>query len=298
MFAILISTKNRQTDLLFTLQQLEPLLQRSDVECVVYDDGSTDGTYAAVQQNFPKIQLQRNAISKGYLYCRNKMLNETTAEFAVSLDDDAHFLSENPLEAIQNYFNANPNCGLIAFRLYWNRNFSENRTTTECPQIVKSFVGCGHVWRMKAWRDIPNYPEWFKFYGEEDVAAMQLFKKNWEVHYLPQVLVQHRVDLKLRSQLNKDFGWRYRRALRSDWYSYLLFYPIIKTPRILGYSLWMQFKKIGKGDLKVAFPLLQAIADVVLNIPNIVRNRNALTRIEYESYCQLKEAKIFWTPEK
>jgi hypothetical protein len=37
---------------------------------------------------------------------------------------------------------------------------------------VKSFVGCGHAWRMKAWHEIPNYPEWFEFYGEENYASL------------------------------------------------------------------------------------------------------------------------------
>ena len=27
---------------------------------------------------------------------------------------------------------------------------------------------------MKTWRDIPNYPEWFIFYGEEDFARESL----------------------------------------------------------------------------------------------------------------------------
>jgi GT2 family glycosyltransferase len=298
MFAILISTKNRKADLIFTLLQLGKLLQRNDVVCTVYDDGSTDGTFEAIAENFPHIQLMRNETSKGYLYCRNKMLNETADEFAISLDDDAHFLSENPLEEIQKHFDDNSNCALIAFRLFWNTNPPQNITTVEIPESVKSFVGCGHVWRMKAWRDIPNYPEWFEFYGEEDFASLQLFKKVWEVHYVPQVLVQHRVDLKLRTQQNRDFGFRYRRSLRAGWYSYLLFYPISKIPRLFGYSLSMQFRKIFKGNSKVIVPLFEALADMLIHFPHIVKNRNALTPSEYENYRKLKETKTFWTPEK
>jgi hypothetical protein len=44
-------------------------------------------------------------------------------------------------------------------------------------KVLQSFVGCGHVWRMDAWRTIENYPEWFYFYGEEDFASYLLFKK-------------------------------------------------------------------------------------------------------------------------
>jgi glycosyltransferase involved in cell wall biosynthesis len=99
-FSILITTKNRITDLIFTLNKISYLLEDSRVNCVVFDDGSVDGTYEYVKENFPSIQIQRNAVSKGYIFCRNKMLNETQSTYAISLDDDAHFVSENPLDFI------------------------------------------------------------------------------------------------------------------------------------------------------------------------------------------------------
>ena len=45
-FAIHISTKNRVEDLVITLNSLTEILSNDAVECVVYDDGSTDGTQA------------------------------------------------------------------------------------------------------------------------------------------------------------------------------------------------------------------------------------------------------------
>jgi glycosyltransferase involved in cell wall biosynthesis len=44
-FSILISTKNRLADLNFTLDKIDYLFQKDTIECVVFDDGSTDGTY-------------------------------------------------------------------------------------------------------------------------------------------------------------------------------------------------------------------------------------------------------------
>ena len=40
-FSILISTKNRIIDLAFTLDKINYLIQKNEVECVVFDDGST-----------------------------------------------------------------------------------------------------------------------------------------------------------------------------------------------------------------------------------------------------------------
>jgi len=297
-FSIQISTKNRKEDLRITLNQIDAYLENDTIECLVFVDGSEDGTHEMIKQDFPKIKLFYNEISKGYLYCRNQMLNETTADFAISLDDDAHFLTENPLKIITDYFQDNPNCGLIATRIFWGKQSPENTKTSDVVQEVKSFVGCGHIWRMQAWREIPNYPEWFEFYGEENFASLQLLKKKWKIHYVPQLLVQHRVNLKARTQSNKDFAFRYRRSLRSDWYNYFMFFPLTAIPRKLAYSVWMQLRKIGKGNFKTIKPLFLALVDLMVTFPKLMQHRNALTSSEYQKYQKLHEAKIYWHPEK
>jgi len=296
--AILISTKNRCEDLLLTLRKSKHLFSEN-VTWVVFDDGSTDGTFEKIRIHFPEVEIKRNETSKGYIYCRNQMLNETDADYSISLDDDANFLTQNPLDIIISHFNQNPKCGLIATRIYWNKKELMNQYTTDEIQKVKSFIGCGHIWNMKAWREITNYPEWFQFYGEENFASFHLFKNNWEIHYVPELLVQHRVDLKQRSKSKKEFAFRYRRSIRADWYNYFLFFPFRKIPRLMAYSIWMQFKnKIFKGDFKIIFPFLRAILDLFFSMPKLLKNRNALTSDEYNNYLKLNDTKIYWKPEK
>ncbi|MFE3846693.1 glycosyltransferase family 2 protein [Flavobacterium sp. LB3P45] len=297
-FSILISTKNRLTDLAFTLDKIKYLLTQDGVECVVFDDGSSDGTHEYVKENFPDIQLQRNVVSKGYIFCRNKMLNETQSEFAISLDDDAHFITDNPLAILKAHFDANSVCGLIAMRIFWGLREPISKLSKEKSSRVQGFVGCAHIWRMKAWRTIPNYPEWFVFYGEEDFAAIQLFKKNWEIQYLSEVLVNHRVDVKSR-KTNDDYTIRLRSSLRSGWYLFFLFYPITTIPRKMTYSIWTQFRlKVFKGDLKVLKIIGLALYDLLCAMPKVMKHSNRLSQKEYDSYQKLEAAKIYWQPEK
>jgi glycosyltransferase involved in cell wall biosynthesis len=296
-FSVLITTKNRKDDLAFTFSKMNFLLQDKTIEFVVFDDGSTDGTYDYIRLHYPTILIHRNVISKGYIYCRNKMLNETQAIYAISLDDDAHFITQKPLEAIKNHFDKNSNCGLLALRIFWGRDEPFEVVSSEKINRVQGFVGCAHVWRMEAWRSIPNYPEWFVFYGEEDFASYQLFKKKWEIHYFPEVLVHHRVDVKSRKN-NTDYVIRLRRSLRTGWYLFFLFYPFYVVPRKMAYSLWMQFKlKVFQGDFKALQAILLALMDLVWNIPKIVKSSNRLTNKEYSTYGQLPETKIYWRPE-
>ncbi|MCK0180169.1 glycosyltransferase [Flavobacteriaceae bacterium S0862] len=295
-FSILISTKNRLDSLKFTLEKISYLIDRNDVECFVCDDGSSDGTSDFIVQNYTNIQLITHVKSKGYIYSRNIMLDLTSASYAISLDDDAHFVTENPLETIETYFKNNLKCGALAFRLYWDMQPPIRVESNQKPERVRSFVGCGHVWNMEAWKSISNYPEWFVFYGEEEFASYQLFKNNWEIHYLPQVLVHHRVDIKSRKK-DKDYRVRLRRSLRSGWYLYFLFYPLNTIPRRFFYTLWIQMKtKVFKGDFKALIAILQALGDIIINFPFVLINANRLSKKEFVEYSKLTETKLYWTP--
>ncbi len=296
-FSILITTKNRLKDLKYTLQKIKYLIGREDVECIICDDGSTDKTSNFIKQNYPTIHLINNKKSKGLIYSRNRLLNLTTAKYAISLDDDAHFITKNPLEAIEKQFVKNSNIGVIACRIFWSKRQPISTLSTTKTERVKGFVGCGHVWNMTAWKSIPDYPAWFIFYGEEDFAAFQLFKKGWGVHYVPEILVHHRVDIKSRKK-DKDYRVRLRRSLRSGWYLYFLFYPWKQIPRRFLYSLWMQLKlKVFKGDFKAFLAIVQALFDVFINFPRLLKNSNRLTEEEFKVYSQLPETKLYWMPE-
>jgi len=292
--AIFITTKNRLETLQFTLEQCEAFIFDAGVEFLLCDDGSTDGTFEFVKTKYPQIKLYRNEKSKGYLFSRNFLLNSVKAPIAICLDDDAHFLSSNVEQHIISHFKDHTQCGLIAFRIFWGANPPKSIQTNELPERVKGFVGCGHAWRMEAWRAIPDYPEWFEFYGEEEFAAYHLFKLNLEVHYLPQVLVHHRVDVKSRKHQH-DYTRRLRRSLRSGWYLYMMFVPKRLVPQKMTYSIFMQLKlKVFQGDFKAMKSLLLALFDFMVNFSRALKNSNRFSIKEYKSFNNLKPTKIYW----
>ena len=295
---IIITTKNRKAELAFTLQKIKTLLHRQDVNCIICDDASTDGTIPFLQPQYPQIKFIQNLKSEGLIYSRNRLMHLVTTDYAISIDDDLHFITENPLENIYAFFNKNPKVGVLSFRIFWGISQPKNVFSREQSHRMKSFAGGAHVFRMRSWYEIPNYPDWFVFYGEEDFTSFQLFKKNIEIHYFPEVLVNHRVDIKSRKN-NTDYALRLRRALRAGWYLFFLFFPLKTIPRKMAYSLWMQLKlKVFKGDSKALRAIFLALFDLFWNIPKIIKNSNRLTVKEYEAYMDLPETKLYWQPEK
>ncbi|MCL7764208.1 glycosyltransferase [Polaribacter sp. Z014] len=297
-FSIVITTYNRLKDLKITLKSLENLIQRNDVELVICDDYSTDGTQVFLKNNYIKHTLILNKKSRGLIYNRNILNSIAKGNYIISLDDDAQFLSENILEEIEKCFLSNLKCGVQSLRIFWGKEKPSIIKSIEEFQVNKGFVGCGHVWRKSAWESIVDYPSWFIFYGEEDFASFQLFKKGWDILYNPNILVHHRVDIKSRKK-EQDYRLRLRRSFRSGWYLYFLFYPLKEIPRRLSYTLWQQIKlKTFKGDFKATIGVFQAILDVIYNFPKLLKNANRLTVNEFKEYQKLPETKLYWKPEK
>lgn len=294
-FSILITTKDRRADLELTLAKIRPWLAAA--QCVIYDDGSSDGTSAMVTDRFPEVELLRNESPKGYIFCRNRMLDRCPTEFAISLDDDAHIESPDPLDEIGDFFDMHPEAGVVGFRIFWGKELPDGTDSDEPAQRMAGFVGCGHVWRLAAWREIPSYPEWFVFYGEEEFAAMQLYLSGWEVWYLPAVFVQHRVDVAARRH-HADYLRRLRHSLRAGWFLFFLFYPLRIIPSRLGYSVWMQLKtKVLKGQWRVSWTLAVALCDLVRHLPRILSGRRPMTVSQFRRFTALPATKIYWKPQ-
>ncbi|WP_339916374.1 glycosyltransferase family 2 protein [Yeosuana marina] len=298
-FTITIPTYNRPYELKFTLKKIEDLLIRKDVVCIICDDASTDNTCEYVSQTYPNIKILKNEKTRGIHYTRNRLLNDVETPFILSLDDDAHIISDNTLGIIEHYFNNNPHVGLLSFRAYWDKGEPHSIHTKQKPIRVKSFGAVSFAMRTEALKEIPNFLNWFVFYGEEDFVAFHLFKKGWEIHYIPEVLVHHRVNIKERKK-NKDYHLRLRRSLRSGWYLYILFYPLKTIPKRFMYTLYIQIKSkvLKTGDFKAFFSILHAILDLFINFPRLIKNSNRLTKKEFSIFNNLAEPILYWTPEE
>lgn len=291
-----ITTHNRLKELIETLRLLKDIIVDERVQTIICDDGSNDGTYDYLEANYPQFELFRNEKSIGLIGSRNRIMDATKTEFAISVDDDLNFLSPSPVDSIIEYFKKNENCGVISFGIHWGLEPPLTLNNNHATYIARNFAGGAHAFRIGAWNDIPNYPYWFRFYGEEEFASIHLFKKNWQIHYVPTILTHHRVELKSR-KLNKDYIIRQMRSFRAGILLLLLFYPISVLPRLIAFAILNQLKnKFLKGDWKGSFGVFLAFFSIAYFIPKIIVNSDRFSLKEYKAFVKLKAATIYWIP--
>ena len=85
-----------------------------NVEVAVLDDGSDDGT-SALKSDFPAAQWQKWESSRGHLDARNYLMRTASADYYLSLDDDAWFLEGDEVAVAIAYMEGNPRVGGVAF---------------------------------------------------------------------------------------------------------------------------------------------------------------------------------------
>ena len=90
LISVVITTKNR-------IKKIERAIKsvlnqtHKNIELIVVDDGSNDGTHNLIKSKYPNIILQRNDISLGGSVARNIGWQICKGKFISFLDDDDYF---------------------------------------------------------------------------------------------------------------------------------------------------------------------------------------------------------------
>jgi len=292
--SIIITTYNRKRELVFTLNTLREVI--ADDGIYIWDDASTDHTFEYISSEYPEINIFQNTVNKGLIANRNQLMQAAPTEYVLSLDDDAHFLNPEALEKAMSFMQENFNCAVLSFRLFWGLQKPANQKTTEKTYQVGNFLGGAHLMRKSAWDNfIKSYPEWYHFYGEEDYAAMKLFRAKQVIFYFPKVLVHHRVSLKNRKKSAEETSLRTQWALQAAWSNYLIFYPKQKAWLKIMYSIKEHLRlKFLKGDFNILISIFFAGSELLKNrkYRKIVDSR--FTKEELECYSNLPASPIYW----
>jgi GT2 family glycosyltransferase len=138
--SIVIPTHNRISKLIRLIHSIENNSFKN-VEVIVVDDASTDGTYETIKELFPEIKIirtEKNCLVSG---CRNIGMKQSVGEYIFVLDDD-NILDKECVANLVKVFEGHPNFCVLAPLMYYyddpkviwcagiKRNMATSRTFT------------------------------------------------------------------------------------------------------------------------------------------------------------------------
>lgn len=194
--SVAILSFNRKSDLKESITEIfRSNLNNIELEIVVADNGSTDGTVEMIKTNFPEvkiIELENNEGVKGY----NAAFKLATGKYILILDDDS-FPQVNSIQRMVDEFEKDKKIGIVAFdvRNYYNYNDisdSGNIGSTEEKKYLMGFNGAGAGYRKDLFNEIGGYPEEFFLYWNEMDLAIRVLNHGYKIVEFPDIISYHK----------------------------------------------------------------------------------------------------------
>ena len=124
------------------IKELENLPRRDDVEVLVRDDGSTDGTLEALEkykEEHPELNLTifSNGSNKGVAYTKNRLLESMNGEYFHIHDSDDYVFTEDYEEVIEELYKTRADIVCFDLEINDGRIFHIGEGTRQgfCAQI-------------------------------------------------------------------------------------------------------------------------------------------------------------------
>ena len=235
----IIITWNGKQLLSDLLASMRKQLARTDVEVIVADNGSTDGTNEWLTKNYPSIQRIALDTNKGVAYARNRALEKAKGEYLFIVDNDIQ-ITDEAVEGMERFLDEHPEAGMVGCKLvYPNGELQEsckpypgvgqkirhlmcpNASTFTYEQQITAgepfepvyLIGACQMIRHEAYQQVGALDETI-FYGPEDCDyCLRLRAKGWHVVYLPQYSMVHHCQRKTNAHPFSFLGRQHIKAL-------------------------------------------------------------------------------------
>lgn len=211
--SIVIVNWNRIDYLKNCLKSLSKLTYRN-VEIIVVDNASIDGSIEFVKKSYPKIKIVKNKTNLGFAGGNNAALPKITGEYVLFLNNDTKvdkkFLEplveafekdnklgvaqskiltmDNPkkLDAVGGYFT---NTGF----LYHYGYYQTDSKRYSKPLYMYSIKGASMMTRMNIIRKIGLFDHDFFAYFEETDFCHRVWLAGYTVQYIPDSIIYHKI---------------------------------------------------------------------------------------------------------
>lgn len=218
-----------------------------NIEIIVVDNGSADGTAEMVRSQFPQpgvnlIALENNIGIAAY----NIGFNKAKGKYIVILDDDS-FPEQKAIPRMVEEFEKKPELGVVAFDVRNYYDYKETNTAAGSTagensgsRYQMAFNGAGVGIRSECLQKVGGYPEEFFLYWNEQDLSIRVLDAGYKIQWFTDIISLHKY-----SPANRE-SWRapfyYTRNLYWLVWKYFPLKKMLKdTLQLLYYSVYHTF---------------------------------------------------------
>jgi N-acetylglucosaminyl-diphospho-decaprenol L-rhamnosyltransferase len=246
--AVVVISHNTKDLLLECLASVIDSAAWDEIETVVVDNASSDGSYEAVRSAYPKVRAIRNPTNRGFGAACNQAIASTAAPFVLLLNSDARLTAEG-FRALLDCMRTNERCGAAGClvlgeegaSVVTTRNFltalnqaleqagvtgrigSRYLRRTHIPVFDENSMDCTVDWidgaclmlRRAALEQTGLFDERFFMYSEDEDLCFRLRKHGWSICHSAHGSAVHRGG--------SSTAQNRREMLRHFYYSQMLF---------------------------------------------------------------------------
>lgn len=200
--SFVIVNYNRKNELLLTIDKTKELIRDSPntFEIVIVDNGSIDGSAAAVAEKHPDVVLIANKENVG-APAWNFGFEKAQGDYFIILDDDSHI--ETGLDEALEYMDARPRIGVLALNILTGPYTSKDWRMQEGKNIV-GFIGCGAIFKKETYKKIGGYADWIFLYVNEWDLGIRCSNAGYTVQFFKGCTVTHRTSALHRTTKRLD----------------------------------------------------------------------------------------------
>jgi len=236
--SIVILSWNRKQQLQNTLQNVLTIPYQN-LEIIVIDNASTDGSPKMVRDAFPSvclIQLPANIGIAGW----NAGFTNATGKYIVVLDDDS-YPKNDAIERMVAEFERDHTLGIVAFHVIdpeSGRSENGKRIEVLKPYGLRDilFIGCGAGIRSEVITKVGGFTERYFLYMHEMEFSARVLASGYSIKLFPDIIVYH-----AKSYFTGSIAKRMYYDTRNGSYYFFKYFPLHRAVLIGGRHLVRQF---------------------------------------------------------
>jgi N-acetylglucosaminyl-diphospho-decaprenol L-rhamnosyltransferase len=174
-----------------------------DVEVIVVDNCSKDGSPDFVREHFPWVRLMANDQNLGFSRANNQALKDCSGTYVYFLNPDTEIRS-GAFKNMVDFMDSHPNVGLAGTQLVHPDGSPQSSIEIRYPGQryardelkglkgdIAWVMGSSMMARLEVIRGIDGFDEHFFLYGEDLDLCLRIRKSGWIIGFIPEAVVVH-----------------------------------------------------------------------------------------------------------